>query len=104
MLASPEMQEVIIYFDSTKLTSCTMPYNMMLDDNGLSNNERVFHVNDVILEIHRNSNLPLRLLEEARMMEDPLPGGYSSDDIHFDHSKGTEWLNKVFEKHINNLE
>ena len=38
------------------------------------------------------------------MMEDSLPGGYSSDDIHFDHFKGTVWLNKVFEKHINNLE
>ena len=104
VLASLEMQEVIIYLDSTILTICTVPYNMLLDDNGLSNNERVFHVNDVILEIHRNSILPLRLLEEARMMEGSLPGGYSSDDIHFDHSKGTELLNKVFENHINNLE
>ena len=49
------MQEAIIYLDSTILTICTVPYNMLLDDNGLSFNERVFLVNDVILEIHGNS-------------------------------------------------
>ena len=37
-------------------------------------------------------------------MEDSLPGGCSSDAIYFDQPKGVELLNKVFQRHINNLE
>ena len=76
----------------------------LLDDNGLSMNEKLRQINEVILEIQRNSILPLRLLDGARMMEDYLPGRYFSNAIHVYRLKGLEWLNKVFQKHIDNLE
>ena len=46
----------------------------------------------------------MRLLDSARMIDDSLPHYTSSDGIHFDKPKGTEWLNGVFERHINNME
>ena len=46
----------------------------------------------------------MRLLDSARMIEGSLPHYTSSDGIHFDKPKGTEWLNGVFERHINNIE
>ena len=48
--------------------------------------------------------LPMRVLDVARMMEDSLPEDASSDGIHFDRPRGTEWLNGVFQRHINLLE
>ena len=88
--------------DPTILTFCTVPYNMMLDDIGLSMNERARHIHGLILEIQRRSIPPLRLLDVAHMMDDFLPVGCSSDGIHFDRPKGVEWLNKVIQRHINN--
>ena len=38
------------------------------------------------------------------MMERSLPDDASSDGIHFDRPRGMEWLNGVFQKHINFLE
>ena len=38
------------------------------------------------------------------MMEDSLLENSSSDGIHFDKPRGTEWLNGVFPRHINFLE
>ena len=46
----------------------------------------------------------MRVLDVARMMEDSLPEDASSDGIHFDRPRGTEWLNGVIQKHINFLE
>ena len=40
---------------------------------------------------------PVRFLDIARMMEDPLPENLTSDGIHFDRPRGTEWLNGVFQ-------
>ena len=37
-------------------------------------------------------------------MEDSLPENASSDGIHFDSPTGTEWMNSVFQRHINFLE
>ena len=37
-------------------------------------------------------------------MECSLPDDASSDGIHFDRPRGTEWLNGVFQRHINLLE
>ena len=37
-------------------------------------------------------------------MEDSVPGGCSSDAINFDQPKGVEGLNKVLQRHINNLD
>ena len=37
-------------------------------------------------------------------MERSLPDDASSDGIHFDRPRGTEWLNGVFKRHINLLE
>ena len=34
-------------------------------------------------------------------MEDSLPEDATSDGIHFDRPRGTEWLNGVFQNHIN---
>ena len=79
------LQEARIYLDPTVLTTCTVPYNMMLDGNGLSMNGRVRHINIIILEIQGSGALPLKLLQGAGMMEDPLPAGCSSYGIKFDH-------------------
>ena len=38
------------------------------------------------------------------MMEHSLPDDASSDGIHFDRPRGTEWLNGVFQRHKNLLE
>ena len=46
----------------------------------------------------------MRLLDVAELMERSLPDDASSDGIHFDRPKGTEWLNGVFQRHINLLE
>ena len=61
---------------------CTMPFIVMLDDNGLNINERVRHINEIILEIQMGSILPLRLLDDAHMMQDSLTSGCSYDGIH----------------------
>ena len=46
----------------------------------------------------------MRLLDVANMMEHSLPDDASLDDIHFDRPRGLEWLNGVFQRHINFLE
>ena len=46
----------------------------------------------------------MRLLDVAGMMEHSLPDDASSDGIHFDRSRGMEWLNGVFQRHIYLLE
>ena len=46
----------------------------------------------------------MRSKDVAHMMENALPFGCSSDGILFHRPKGGKWLNKVFQKHINNLE
>ena len=85
------------------LTICTVPYNMMQVQNAMSMNERVRHINDLIRGIQKKSILPVKLLDVARMMEGFLLHGSSWDNIHFDKPKGVEWLNGVFQKHINDL-
>ena len=66
-------------------------------------NERVRHFNDIIRQMQKRSVMPVRLLDVARMMEDSLPQNLSSDSIHFDKPKDEEWLNGMFQRHINNL-
>ena len=46
----------------------------------------------------------MRLLDVADMMERSLPDDASSDGIHFDRPRGMEWLNGVFQRHINKLD
>ena len=77
---------------------------MMQDENPMYKNERLRHINDVIREAQEKSILPLRFLDVVWMMENSLPCSCSSDGIHFDQLKGVEWLNNVFQKHINSLE
>ena len=100
------LEELRIYLDPSALTNCTVPYNMMADQNAMIMNERVRYINDIIREIQKKSILPVRLLNVARMIQDslPLPHNSSSDDIHLDKPKGLEWLNGVFQRHINDLE
>ena len=81
------LQEVRIYLNPTVLTICTLQFIMLLNDNRLSMNERERHIKEVIFEVQRNSFLPLRLLDVARMMGDSLPDGCSSDGIHLDEPK-----------------
>ena len=59
------LQEARIYLDPTVLTTCTVPYTMMLDGNGLSMNGRVRHINGIILEIQGSGALPLKLLKKS---------------------------------------
>ena len=46
----------------------------------------------------------MRLLDVTSMMEHSLPDDASSDGIHFDKPRYTEWLNGVFQRHMNLLE
>ena len=98
------LQELRIWFDSAILTICTVPYNMMFDQHAMEMNEKVRNINGEIRQIQQRSVLPMRLLDVADLMEQSLPRDASSDGIHFDTPKGREWLNGVFQRHINRLE
>ena len=67
------LEELRIYLDPTVRTICTVPYNMMADQNAMNMNERVRHFNDIIRQMRKRRFLPMRLLDVARMMEDSLP-------------------------------
>ena len=97
-------KELRIYLKPTVLTICTVPYNMMADQNAREMTERLRNTNEIIRQIQQRSVLPVRVLDLARMMEGSLPENSSSDGIHFDRPRGTEWLNGVFQRHINFLE
>ena len=78
---------------------------MMFDQHALEMNQKVRSLNKVIRDIHRKSVLPLRLLDIAERMEKKgFPEDTSKDGIHFDRPRGAEWLNDVFQEHINTLE
>ena len=77
---------------------------MTQDENEMNLNERERQINGLIWEGQMNSILPLRLLVFAHMMEDSLPDGCTSDEIHFDQPRGVECLNKIFQRHVNSLE
>ena len=94
------LEELRIYLEPAILTICTVPYNMMADQIARKMIERVRNINEIIKQIQQRSVLPLRMLDVARMMEDSLPEDASSDGIHFDRPRGTEWLNVVFQRHI----
>ena len=99
------LEELRIQMDSILLTVCTVPYNMMFDQHALEMNEKVRNLNKVIRDIHRKSVLPVRLLDVAERMEkEGFPEDTSNDGIHFDRPRGAEWLNDVFQEHINALE
>ena len=99
------LEELRIQMDPILLTVCTVPYNMGFDQHAQEMNEKVRNLNGVIREIHRKSVLPLRLLDVAEQMERAgFPDDTSDDGIHFDRPKGVEWLNNVFQGHINALE
>ena len=99
------LEELRIQMDPILLTICTVPYNMMFDQYALEMNEKVRNLNKVIRDIHRKSVLPVRLLDVAERMEkEGFPEDTSSDGIHFDRPRGAEWLNDVFQEHINALE
>ena len=97
-------QELRFYLEPTILTICTVPYNMMVDQNAREIIERVRNNKEISRQIQQRCVLPMRVLDVARMMEDSLPQDASSDDIHFDRPGGTEWLKGVFQRHINFLE
>ena len=69
----------------------------------MSMDEGVRHINEIIREVQKRFVLPMRLLDVARMIEDSLPQNASSDGIHFDRPRGTEWLKGVFQRHNNVL-
>ena len=98
------LQKLRIWFDPAILTICTVPYNMMFDQHAMEMNEKVRNINGEIRQIQQRSVLPVRLLDVADLMEHSLPRDASSDGIHFDMPKGTEWQNVVFQRHINQLE
>ena len=98
------LEELRIYLDPAILTICTVPDNMKANQHAREMNDKVRSINEVIRQIQQRSVLPVRLLEVANMMEHSLPDDASSDGIHFDRPRGTEWLNGVFQMHINILE
>ena len=99
------LEELRIQMDPILLTVCTVPYNKKFDQHALEMNEKVRNLNGVIREIHRKNVLPIRLLDVAERMEQAgFPEDTSSDGIHFDRPRGAEWLNDVFQGHINALE
>ena len=99
------LEELRIQMDPILLTICTVPYNMMFDQHALEMNEKVRNLNKGIRDIHRKSVLPVRLLDVAERIEkEGFPEDTSSDGIHFDRPRGAEWLNDVFQEHMNALE
>ena len=98
------LEELRIQMDPAILTVCTIPYNMMADQHAMEMNEKVRVLNGIIKQIHQRSVLPIRLLDVADQMEQSLAEDASSDGIHFDRPRGVEWLNDVFQRHINELE
>ena len=90
------IEELRIYLDPAILTICTVPYNMMADQNAREMNDRVRNLNEIIRQIQQRSVLPVRLLDVASIMEHSLPDDASSDGIHFDKPRGMEWLSGVF--------
>ena len=97
-------EELRIYLDPVILTICTIPYNMKSEQHAMEMNEKVRNINEIIRQIQQRSVLPVRILDVADMMERSFPNDASSDGIHFDRPKGLEWLNGVFQWHINALE
>ena len=98
------LEELRIYLEPAVLTICTVPYNMMADQNAREMNGRMRNINEIVRQIQQRSVLPVRVLDVARMMEDCLPENSSSDGTHFDRPRGTEWLNGVFQRHVNFVE
>ena len=98
------LQELRICLDPAILTICTVPYNMKFDQHAMEMNEKVRNINELIRKIQQRSVLTVRLLDVAELMERSLPDNASSDGIHFDTPKGTEWLKGVFQRYINLLE
>ena len=90
------LEELRIYLDPAILTICTVPYNMMADQNAREMNDRVSNLNEIIRQIQQRSVLPVRLLDVASIMEHSLSDDASSDGIHFDKPRGMEWLSGVF--------
>ena len=98
------LEELRIQMDPAILTVCTVPYNMMADQHAMEMNEKGRALNEIIKQIHQRSVLPIRLLDVADQMEQSFPEDASSDGIYFDRPRGVEWLNDVFQRHINELE
>ena len=98
------LEELRIQMDPTILTVCTIPYKKMADKHAMEMNEKVRVLNEIIKQIHQRSVLPVRLLDVADQMERSFPEDASSDGIQFDRPRGVEWLNDVFQRHINELE
>ena len=90
------LEELRVHLEPAILTICIAPYNMMADQNARKVNERVRNINKIITQIQQRSVLPMRVLDVARMLEDSLPEDASSDGIHLDRPRGTEWLSGVF--------
>ena len=98
------LKKLRMYLDPAILTICTVPYNMKADQHAREMNEKVRNINEVIRQIQQRSVLPVRLLDVADMIERSLLDNASSDGIDFDRPRVTEWLNGVFQRHINLLE
>ena len=78
------LDELRVYLDPTVLTICTITHNMMADQNAMSTNEMVRHINGIIGQVQQRSVLPVELLDFDS----------SSDGIHFDKPKANgvaEW-------------
>ena len=97
------LMEERVKFDLEVLTICTVPFNMLLDQNGIDMNKRVNLLNDIIRGIHSNCCSLLSLMDIAAEMNISLPPNSSRDGIHFDHQPGEEWLNFRFQQHVDEL-
>ena len=97
------LEELGIYLDPVILTICTIPYNMMTDQHAMEMNEKVRIINEIIRQKQQRSVLPVRLLDVADMMKRSFPDDASSDGVHSDKPKILEWINGVFQRHINAL-
>ena len=95
------LEKLRIQMDRAILIVCAISYNLMADQHAMEMNEKVRVLNGIIKQIHQRSVLPIRLLDVADHMEQSFPEDASSDGIHFDRPRGVEWLNDVFQRHIN---
>ena len=57
------LEDLRIYLEPAVLIICTVPYNMMADQNARAMNERVRMINEIIRQIQQRISLPLRVLD-----------------------------------------
>ena len=86
------LQELRVCFDPAILTICTVPYNMKFDQHAMRMNEKVGAKYQRRNQADSAKKRAPRDVAGCGRSDGTLPSAASSDGIHFDTPKGTEWM------------